>query len=175
MPPDELAYDFLLKNNGKNILYRPLSNYSYGNLDAVADMMEDPHSLVGLGDGGAHVGILSDASAMTYMITHWTRDRTRGRKVKLPWAIKRLTSDNAATLGLTDRGMIKIGKKADLNVINYEHLKINPPEVRYDLPAGGKRMVQTIEGYDATILSGHIVARHGNPTEFLPGKLVRSS
>ena len=175
MPPDELAYDFLLKNNGKNILYRPLSNYSYGNLDAVADMMEDPHSLVGLGDGGAHVGILSDASAMTYMITHWTRDRTRGRKVKLPWAIKRLTSDNAATLGLTDRGMIKIGKKADLNVINYEHLKINPPEVRYDLPAGGKRMVQTIEGYDATILSGHIVARHGKPTEFLPGKLVRSS
>ena len=175
MPPDELAYDFLLKNNGKNILYRPLSNYSYGNLDAVADMMEDPHSLVGLGDGGAHVGILSDASAMTYMITHWTRDRTRGRKVKLPWAIKRLTSDNAATLGLTDRGMIKRGKKADLNVINYEHLKINPPEVRYDLPAGGKRMVQTIEGYDATILSGHIVARHGKPTEFLPGKLVRSS
>ena len=175
MPPDELAYDLLLKNNGKNILYRPLSNYSYGNLDAVADMMEDPNSLVGLGDGGAHVGILSDASAMTYMITHWTRDRTRGRKVKLPWAIKRLTSDNAATLGLTDRGMIKIGKKADLNVINYEHLKINPPEVRYDLPAGGRRLVQTIEGYDATILSGHIVARHGKPTEFLPGKLVRSS
>ena len=175
MPPDELAYDLLLKNNGKNILYRPLSNYSYGNLDAVADMMEDPHSLVGLGDGGAHVGILSDASAMTYMITHWTRDRTRGRKVKLPWAIKRLTSDNAATLGLTDRGIIKIGKKADLNVINYENLKINPPEVRYDLPAGGKRMVQTIEGYDATILSGHIVARHGKPTESLPGKLVRSS
>ena len=175
MPPDELAYDLLLKNNGKNILYRPLSNYSYGNLDAVADMMEDPNSLVGLGDGGAHVGILSDASAMTYMITHWTRDRTRGRKVKLPWAIKRLTSDNAATLGLTDRGMIKIGKKADLNVINYEHLKINPPEVRYDLPAGGRRLVQTIEGYDATILSGHIVARHGKPTKFLPGKLVRSS
>ena len=175
MPPDELAYDLLLKNNGKNILYRPLSNYSYGNLDAVADMIEDPHSLVGLGDGGAHVGILSDASAITYMITHWTRDRTRGRKVKLPWAIKRLTSDNAATLGLTDRGMIKIGKKADLNVINYEHLKINPPEVRYDLPAGGRRLVQTIEGYDATILSGHIVARHGKPTEFLPGKLVRSS
>jgi len=175
MPPDELAYDLLLKNNGKNILYRPLSNYSYGNLDAVAYMMEDPNSLVGLGDGGAHVGILSDASAMTYMITHWTRDRTRGRKVKLPWAIKRLTSDNAATLGLTDRGMIKIGKKADLNVINYEHLKINPPEVRYDLPAGGRRLVQTIEGYDATILSGHIVARHGKPTKFLPGKLVRSS
>ena len=173
--PEELAYDLLLQNNGQNILYRPLSNYSYGNLDAVADMMEQPHSLVGLGDGGAHVGILTDASAMTYMITHWTRDRTRGRKVKLPWAIKRLTSDNATTLGLNDRGIIKIGKKADLNVINYEGLKINPPEVRYDLPAGGKRMVQTIDGYDATILSGQIVARHGKPTESLPGKLVRSS
>ena len=132
-----------MKDKGKGILYRPLSNYSYGNLDSVADMLENPGTIIGLGDGGAHVGILSDASAITYMLTHWTRDRTRGRKFSLPWAIKRLTSDNANVLGLNDRGLLRVGKKADINIINYQELRINYPEVRYDLPAGGRRMVQT--------------------------------
>ena len=175
VPPEELAYDFLLKDKGKGILYRPLSNYSYGNLDSVADMLENPGTIIGLGDGGAHVGILSDASAITYMLTHWTRDRTRGRKFSLPWAVKRLTSDNANVLGLNDRGVLKVGKKADINIINYEQLRINYPEVRYDLPAGGRRMVQTIDGYDATILSGKIVRQMGQSTLNLPGRLVRSS
>ena len=173
--PEELAYDFLLKDKGKGILYRPLSNYSYGNLDSVADMLENPGTIIGLGDGGAHVGILSDASAITYMLTHWTRDRTRGRKFSLPWAIKRLTSDNANVLGLNDRGLLRVGKKADINIINYEELRINYPEVRYDLPAGGRRMVQTIDGYDATILSGKIVRYMGQSTLNLPGRLVRST
>ena len=171
--PEVLAYELLMENNGTAILYRPLSNYAYGNLDTVFDMMHDPNSLLGLGDGGAHVGVLTDASAITYMLTHWTRDRTRGNKVKLPWAIKRLTYDNANAIGLKDRGIIKVGKKADLNIIDYQNLKINKPEVRYDLPAGGKRMVQRIDGYDATIVSGQVVARLGNPTDILPGKLVR--
>ena len=173
--PEELAYDFLLKDKGKGILYRPLSNYSYGNLDSVADMLENPGTIIGLGDGGAHVGILSDASAITYMLTHWTRDRTRGRKFSLPWAIKRLTSDNANVLGLNDRGLLRVGKKADINIINYQELRINYPEVRYDLPAGGRRMVQTIDGYDATILSGKIVRYLGQSTLNLPGRLVRST
>ena len=171
--PEELAYDMLMGSNATAILYRPLSNYAYGNLDAVFDMMQDPHSLIGLGDGGAHVGVLTDASAVTYMLTHWARDRTRGAKLTIPEAIKRLTSDNANAIGLQDRGVLKVGKKADLNIIDFSKLKIKKPEVLYDLPAGGRRMVQRIKGYDATIVSGEVVSKMGVPTEALPGRLVR--
>ena len=171
--PEDLGYDMLLQNNGKTILYRPLSNYAYGDLDTVSDMMRDPNSLIGLGDGGAHVGGLTDASALTYMLTHWTRDRDRGETVPLPWAVKRLTSDNAAAIGLHDRGVLQVGKKSDINVIDFENLAIRPPEVLYDLPAGGKRMVQRTTGYAATIVSGEIIYRNGEPTEALPGRLVR--
>ena len=171
--PEELAYDMLMESNATAILYRPLSNYAYGNLDAVFDMMQDPHSLIGLGDGGAHVGVLTDASAVTYMLTHWARDRTRGAKLTIPEAIKSLTSDNANAIGLQDRGVLKVGKKADLNIIDFSKLKIKKPEVLYDLPAGGRRMVQRIEGYDATIVSGEVVSKMGVPTEALPGRLVR--
>lgn len=171
--PEELAYDMLMESNATAILYRPLSNYAYGNLDAVFDMMQDPHSLIGLGDGGAHVGVLTDASAVTYMLTHWARDRTRGAKLTIPEAIKRLTSDNANAIGLQDRGVLKVGKKADLNIIDFSKLKIKKPEVLYDLPGGGRRMVQRIKGYDATIVSGEVVSKMGVPTEALPGRLVR--
>ena len=171
--PEELAYDMLMESNATATLYRPLSNYAYGNLDAVFDMMQDPNSLIGLGDGGAHVGVLTDASAVTYMLTHWARDRTRGAKLTIPEAIKRLTSDNANAIGLQDRGVLKVGKKADLNIIDFPKLKIKKPEVLYDLPAGGRRMVQRIEGYDATIVSGEVVSKMGVPTEALPGRLVR--
>ena len=171
--PEELAYDMLMESNATAILYRPLSNYAYGNLDAVFDMMQDPHSLIGLGDGGAHVGVLTDASAVTYMLTHWARDRTRGVKLTIPEAIKSLTSDNANAIGLQDRGVLKVGKKADLNIIDFSKLKIKKPEVLYDLPAGGRRMVQRIKGYDATIVSGEVVSKMGVPTEALPGRLVR--
>jgi N-acyl-D-aspartate/D-glutamate deacylase len=171
--PEEVGYDMLLEGDGKAILYRPLSNYSYGNLDTVADMMQHPNSLVGLGDGGAHVGVLTDASAITYMLTHWTRDRDRGAKLSLPWAVKRLTRDNATAIGLNDRGLLAVGKKADINVIDHDNLKIGAPEVLYDLPGGGKRMVQRTEGYDATIVAGQIVYRKGVATNALPGRLVR--
>ena len=174
-PPREVVYDMLLENDGKAILYRPLSNYAYGDLDTVRDMMQSPHSLVGLGDGGAHVGVLTDASAITYMLTHWTRDRSRGERVPLAWAVKRLTRDNAAAIGLLDRGLLAVGKKADINVIDYDRLAIGAPEVLYDLPAGGKRMVQRTQGYVATIVAGQIVSRNGQETGALPGRLVRGA
>jgi len=119
--------------------------------------------------------VLTDASAISYLLTHWTRDRERGEKLPLPWAIKRLSRDNAEAIGLLDRGLLAVGKKADINVIDYENLKILPPEVLYDLPAGGRRMVQRTTGYDATIVSGEIVYRHGEATEALPGRLVRGA
>lgn len=172
--PEEVAYDLLLENAGKAILYRPFSNYSYGNLDTVHDMLCHPNSLVGLGDGGAHVGVLSDASALTYMLTHWTRDRV-GARLPLAWAIKRLTHDNAAAIGLKDRGLLRPGYKADINIIDYDRLRLHAPEVAYDLPAGGKRLLQRSAGYVATLVSGVVVNREGVPTGALPGRLVRGA
>jgi N-acyl-D-aspartate/D-glutamate deacylase len=173
--PEDVVYDLLLENDGKNILYRPQSNYTYGDLETVKDMMLDPNTLIGLGDGGAHMGILTDASAFTYMLTHWTRDRTRGERLPLEWAVKRLTRDNAEAIGLLDRGLLAVGKKADINVIDYDNLAICPPEVLYDLPAGGRRMVQRTKGYDATIVAGQIVQQGGVETGALPGRLVRGA
>jgi N-acyl-D-aspartate/D-glutamate deacylase len=173
--PAEVAYDLLLQNGGKTILYRPLSNYTYGTLDTVYDMMCHPNTLIGLGDGGAHVGILSDASAITYMLTHWTRDRTRGARLPLPWAVKRLTSDNARAIGLNDRGIIQRGAKADINVIDYDRLNVHAPEVVYDLPSRGRRLIQRTDGYLATLVSGQIVMREGKATGALPGRLVRGA
>ena len=171
--PAEVAYDMLLEKGGKAILYRPLSNYTYGTLDTVHDMMCHPNTLIGLGDGGAHVGILSDASAITYMLTHWTRDRSRGARVPLHWAIKRLTRDNAQAIGLNDRGVIRRDAKADINVIDYDRLKVHAPEVVYDLPSRGRRLIQRTDGYVATMVSGQIVTREGQATGSLPGRLVR--
>jgi N-acyl-D-aspartate/D-glutamate deacylase len=174
-PPAELAYDLLLENGGKTILYRPLSNYTYGNLDTVHDMLTHPATIVGLGDGGAHVGILSDASFISTLLTHWTRDRTRGARLALPWAVKRVTRDSAAAIGLLDRGVVGTGYKADLNVIDYDRLRLRSPEVVYDLPSGGRRLVQRAEGYEATIVSGVPVYRNGEATGALPGRLVRGT
>ncbi len=171
--PAEVVYDMLLEKGGKAILYRPLSNYTYGNLDSVHDMMRHPHTLIGLGDGGAHVGVLCDASAITYMLTHWTRDRTRGPKLDLAWAIKRLTADNAHAIGLNDRGVIRRGAKADINVIDYGRLRLHAPEVVYDLPSGGRRLIQKTDGYVATLVNGVVVTREGKATGALPGRLVR--
>jgi N-acyl-D-aspartate/D-glutamate deacylase len=172
--PAPLAYDRLLENGARAILYRPLSNYTHGTLETVRAMMAHPHTLIGLGDGGAHVSILCDASAMTYALTHWTRDRAAGR-FPVEWMVRRLTRDNAAALGLRDRGVIAPGRKADLNVIDYARLRLHAPEVVYDLPAGGRRLTQRADGFAATIVSGEPVFRDGAPTGRLPGRLVRGA
>jgi N-acyl-D-aspartate/D-glutamate deacylase len=170
--PAAFAYDLLLENNGRSLLYRPLSNYTYGNLDTVHDMLSHDATIVGLGDGGAHVGILSDASALSTMLTHWTRDR-KGPRFSLPWAVKRITRDSAHAIGLHDRGVVANGYKADLNVIDYDRLRVRAPEVVYDLPAGGRRLIQRADGYEATIVSGVPVSRSGEATGALSGRLVR--
>jgi N-acyl-D-aspartate/D-glutamate deacylase len=172
--PADLAYDMLLENNGRTLLYRPLSNYTYGNLDTVHDMLEHDATIVGLGDGGAHVGILSDASALSTMLTHWTRDR-KGVRFSLPWAVKRISRDSAVAIGLRDRGLVANGYKADLNVIDYDRLQVRAPEVVYDLPTGGRRLIQRADGYDVTIVSGVPVSRNGEATGALPGRLVRGA
>ncbi len=172
--PAEFAYDLLLENNGKTLLYRPLSNYSYGNLDTVHDMLAHDATIVGLGDGGAHVGILSDASALSTMLTHWTRDRN-GARFSLPSGVKRITRDSAMAIGLHDRGLVARGYKADLNVIDYDRLQVRAPQVVYDLPTGGRRLIQRADGYEATIVSGVTVTRSGEATGALPGRLVRGA
>jgi N-acyl-D-aspartate/D-glutamate deacylase len=172
--PEEVAYDLLIENDGRNILYLPVTNFAGGNLDVVSEMLAAPNTLIGLGDGGAHVGIMCDATATSFTLTHWTRDRARGELFPVAWGIKRLTADNAAEMGLADRGRLKIGLKADINVLDYDRLRLRRPEIVYDLPAGGKRLMQRTDGFDATIVSGVVVYRHGEATGALPGRLVRS-
>ena len=171
--PDEVVYDLLLGQDGKAILYRPMTNYTAGNLDAVRDMIADPNSLIGLGDGGAHVGIMCDASSTSYMLTHWTRDRARGGLFTIPEAVRRLTHDCAKAIGLNDRGLLRPGYKSDINVIDYDRLHIAAPEVVYDLPGGGRRLIQRTRGYAATLVSGVPVYRDGEATGEFPGRLVR--
>ncbi|HEY0183206.1 MAG TPA: amidohydrolase family protein [Rhodopila sp.] len=172
-PADAVAYDLLMQRDGRGILYLPVTNYAAGNLDAVRDMIAHPNTLLGLGDGGAHVGIMCDATATSYTLTHWTRERARGALFPVAWAVKRLSHDNAAAVGLNDRGLLRVGMKADLNVIDYDRLLLRSPEVVYDLPAGGKRLVQRTDGFEATVVSGDVVYRGGEATGALPGRLVR--
>ena len=171
-PAQEVAYDMLLENDGRAFLFMPFANYANYNLDACGEMIAHPDCVMGLGDGGAHVGIISDASYPTYLLTHWGRDRARGR-FELGWLIKRQTADTARAVGLNDRGVIAPGMKADLNVIDFGKLGVESPKMAFDLPAGGKRLLQGAKGYVATIVSGETVYRNGQETGALPGKLVR--
>ena len=170
--PAEIAYDLILENDGKAFLFAPFANYADYNLDHCGEMIAHKDCVMGLGDGGAHVGIISDASFATYLFTHWGRDRPTGR-FDLGFLVKRHTADTAHAVGLLDRGVIAPGMKADLNIIDMDTLEVAAPTMAYDLPAGGKRLLQGARGYDATIVSGQVVYRKGEPTGALPGKLVR--
>ena len=170
----EALYDALLEDEGKALLYFPLFNYDGFDLGHVHTMLQHPLALSGLSDGGAHVGTVCDASFPTFMITHWTRDRTRGPKLPLPRVVQMLTSANAAFMGLTDRGVIAPGMRADLNVIDYDRLRLRRPEMVRDLPGGGQRLLQAAEGYIATLVAGEVVSRAGVRTGKYPGRLIRS-
>ncbi|MDD9895653.1 MAG: amidohydrolase family protein [Gammaproteobacteria bacterium] len=173
--PLELCWEILTEGDGRNMIYYCFLNYGEGSLDPAREMMEHPDTILGLGDGGAHCGSICDGSFTTHMLTHWVRDRSRGEKLPLPWVIKAHCHDTAHAVGLYDRGVIAAGYKADINVIDMEKLKLHKPEVHYDLPAGGRRLMQYADGYVATIVSGETIYRNGKATGARPGRLVRGS
>lgn len=173
--PAVVALDALLANDGRGMLYHPFLNYADGSLDPSFTMLSHRDTVPGLSDGGAHVGMICDGSFPTSNLTHWTRDRTRGPRLALETMIARQTRDTAQAVGLLDRGLIAPGYRADLNVIDHAGLKLEAPKVAYDLPAGGRRLVQRAHGYVATIVGGVVTQRDGEPTGALPGRLVRGA
>ena len=170
--PAEEAYDRLLDDDGQAMLLVTLANFRDGSLDTVAELIRRDDVVLGLGDGGAHYGMICDASFPTYMLTHWVRDRPTGR-LTVAEAVRELTSVPAQVAGLADRGRIAVGYKADLNVIDAAAMRLHRPVVVNDLPAGGRRLDQSADGYVATIVSGEVIAENGVPTDARPGKLIR--
>jgi len=171
--PLEMIYDTLLEKDGREFIYFPIYNYTDLSFDNVLTMMQHPQALIGLSDGGAHVGTVCDASFPTYLLSYWTRDRERGDKIPRERAIQMLTSDIADYVGMNDRGRIEVGKKADINVIDIDALRLHPPHMVKDLPGGGQRLLQEATGYRATLVSGTPVIIDGALQEERPGRLVR--
>jgi N-acyl-D-aspartate/D-glutamate deacylase len=170
----DVLYERMLDDDGRALLLLPLLNYSTLDAEPIREMMLHPRSVLGLGDGGAHCGIICDASMTTYVLAHWVRDRTRGARIPLEDAVKQLTHDPAALYGFTDRGVLRPGMKADVNVVDLDRVALCAPEMAHDLPAGAPRLLQRARGYVATIVAGAVTQRCGEPTGALPGRLVRS-
>lgn len=170
----EVLYDYLAEGEGDHLIYFPLFNYLRGSLETVRGMLQHPQALLALSDAGAHVGTVCDASLPTSLLTHWVRDRSRGERLPLEYAVSMLTSRNAAHLGLTDRGVLQVGARADINVLDFEQLQALAPALVNDLPAGGKRFVQKAKGYRATLVKGEIVCENGQITDARPGRWVRA-
>lgn len=173
--PWSYIYDALLQSNGKALLYTPFANYAENNLDCCRDMILHKDTVMGLGDGGAHVGTICDASFITSLLTHWGRDRSRGEGIDLPTLVKCQTQDTARAVDLTDRGTLQPGMRADLNIIDFDNLNVRLPEMVNDLPAGGARLQQRADGYAMTIVHGEPTYVDGDATDALPGRLVRKT
>lgn len=171
--PEELAYDVMLEGERGSSLYLAMGNYAEGNLDAVGTMLAHPHVVPGLGDGGAHAATICDGSYSTFALTHWARDRSRGQ-FSVEQIVKGLSHSTAELMGLSDRGLLAVGKKADINVIDFEQLSLHAPEIKYDLPSNGCRVIQRATGYKATLVNGVPVYRDGEATGELPGRLLRA-
>jgi N-acyl-D-aspartate/D-glutamate deacylase len=167
--------DLMLENDGSGMLYFPFLNYAQGSLDPCLDMLKSDASLPGLSDGGAHVGMICDGSFPTTMLTHWTRDRTRGDKLPLEYIVHKQTMATAHWVGLQDRGVLAAGYRADINIIDHDKLTLHAPTVNYDLPANGRRLMQHASGYVATLVAGQVIYRDGKPTGARPGRLVRGA
>jgi N-acyl-D-aspartate/D-glutamate deacylase len=173
--PAEFCYDYFVGGDGSRMVYFPVTNYVHGDLEVVRELIEDPHTILGLSDGGAHCGVICDASLNTTMLAHWVRDRTRGPRLPLEFVVRRMTSGTADFYGFHDRGRLQPGMKADVNVIDFDGLHLHSPKMIFDLPAGGRRLVQQVDGYDMTICSGTPIFEKGEETGARPGKLVRSA
>ncbi len=171
--PEQVALDWMLESEGKGFMFAPLANYVEGDHRAIQEMMTHPSTVLGLSDGGAHCGLICDASMPTYLLTHWVRDRTRGERIPLEQAVRLQTSNTARVYGFDDRGTLESGKKADVNVIDLDALHLHVPEMIHDLPAGGRRLTQRVEGYRATICGGEVTWQDGEATGAMPGRLVR--
>jgi N-acyl-D-aspartate/D-glutamate deacylase len=168
-------YDLLVANEGKELFYQPLGGYQGYSLDGQKKLLEHPNVLFGLSDGGAHCGVIADAGMPTFIMTHWGRDRTKGDKMTLEFIVKSLASSTAKAFGMFDRGQLTTGMIADVNIIDFETMRLHRPEAIFDLPAGGRRLVQRPEGYDVTIKAGEVIFEKGVHSGALPGKLVRRS
>ena len=171
----EVMYDLLVDNDGKELFYQPLGGYQGFSLEGQKKLLEHPNVLFGLSDGGAHCGVIADAGMPTFIMTHWGRDRTRGDLMSLEFIVESLTSKTAKAFGMFDRGEISEGKIADINIIDFDTLQLHRPEAVFDLPAGGRRLVQRADGYEMTIKAGEVIFKAGEHTGALPGKLVRRS
>jgi N-acyl-D-amino-acid deacylase len=172
--PREVALDWLLERDGKALLFAPLVSYGDYNHDAIREMITHPASVLGLSDGGAHCGLICDASMPTTLLTHWVRDRWRGERIELEHAVRLQTSRTAEIYGFADRGTLAPGLRADVNLIDLDGLTVHEPEMVFDLPAGGRRLVQHVDGYEATICAGEVTFVGAEPTGARPGRLVRA-
>jgi N-acyl-D-aspartate/D-glutamate deacylase len=172
-PPDEVAYDYITGGEGQ-YLYFPVVNYVTGDHAPIFEMLNDPACLLGLSDGGAHCTSIVDSGVPTFMLMHWGRDRGRGPRLPLEKLIKRQTSETADFFGFADRGRLAPGLRADINVIDFDNLNVRKPELVHDMPAGGRRFVQHVQGYEATLVAGTPIFERGEHTGAMPGRLVRA-
>src|SRR6202012_3254168 len=168
--PAEIAYDIMLERDGQGMLWAGFANIIDGSLEPALAMMKSPATIIGLGGGRAHYGLICASSSPTFLLSYWGRDRAKGERLPVPSIVKSLTSDTAAAVGLNDRGLIRPGYKADLNLIDFDALNLHVPRVRHDLPSGGRRLTQAADGYPATIVSGVVTYRDGAGTGELPGR-----